>query len=67
MELKIDKLNTAIHSLEYLTKEILNFFDNRNTNANAESFNAKIKNFRANLSGVSHVKFFFFRLEKMFA
>jgi transposase len=67
MELKIDKLNTAIHSLEYLIKEIPNFFNNRNTNANAESFNAKIKNFRANLSGVTDVKFFLFRLEKLFA
>lgn len=67
MELKIDELNTAIHSLEYHMNDILNFFDNRNTNANAESFNSKIKNFRANLRGVTDVKFFLFRLEKLFA
>ena len=29
--------------------DILNFFDNRSTNASAESFNAKIKNFRTQL------------------
>ncbi|NQY12092.1 MAG: transposase, partial [Flavobacteriales bacterium] len=44
-----------------------NFFNNRNTNANAESFNAKIKLFRANLRGVSDIKFFLFRLHKLFA
>jgi transposase len=66
-KISIEELNTAIHSLEYHLDEILNFFDNRNTNANAESFNSKIKNFRANLRGVTDVKFFLFRLEKLFA
>ena len=32
---------------------ILAFFNNRNTNAHAESLNAQIKLFRANLRGVS--------------
>ena len=53
--------------LEYHLENILNFFDNRSTNANAESFNSKIKGFRANLRGVSDVNFFLFRLEKLFA
>ena len=47
--------------------EILNFFINRATNASAESFNAKIKNFRASLRGVSDIKFFLFRLTKIYA
>jgi transposase len=51
----------------YYLDNILNFFDNRSTNANAESFNSKIKGFRANLRGVTDVKFFLFRLEKLFA
>jgi transposase len=42
--------------------EILNFFINRDTNASAESFNAKIKSFRASLRGVVDRKFFLFRL-----
>jgi transposase len=65
--LKIDEFNTVVHSLEYHLDNILNFFDNRSTNANAESFNSKIKGFRANLRGVTDVKFFLFRLEKLFA
>ena len=64
---KIDEFNTVVRSLEYHLDDILNFFDNRSTNANAESFNSKIKGFRANLRGVTDVKFFLFRLEKLFA
>ncbi|MCI6045934.1 MAG: transposase, partial [Alistipes sp.] len=40
---------------------------NRSTNASAESFNSKIKNFRAQLRGVSDVKYFLFRLQKIYA
>jgi transposase len=43
-------------------EEILNFFVNRSTNASAESFNAKIKNFRASLRGVNDMEFFLFRV-----
>ena len=39
--------------------EVLNFFNNRSTNAFTESFNAKIKQFRAQLRGVVDIKFFF--------
>jgi transposase len=55
--------NTVNNNLE----NILNFFKNRHTNANAESFNSKIKLFRANLRGVTDTKFFLFRLHKLFA
>ena len=47
--------------------EVLNFFVNRATNAFAESFNAKIKAFRAQLRGVIDIKFFLFRLCKLYA
>ena len=63
----LEHFNTAANSLEYQLDNILNFFDDRNTNANAESFNLKIKNFRANLRGVTDIDFFLFRLEKLFA
>lgn len=46
--------------------EILNFYNNRSSNAMAESFNAKIKFFRANLRGVADKKFFLFRLAKLY-
>ncbi len=47
--------------------EILNFFDNRSTNASAESFNAKLKAFRATQRGVVDVEFFLFRVAKIYA
>ena len=47
--------------------EVLNFFVNRSTNAYAEAFNAKIKSFRATLRGVVDLKFFLFRLSKIYA
>jgi len=46
---------------------ILNFFDNRSTNASAESFNAKLKNFRSVMRGVSDVNFFLYRVAKIYA
>ena len=64
---KIEEFNTVVNSIEYHLENILNFFTNRSTNANAESLNSKIKGFRANLRGVTDVKFFLFRLEKLFA
>ena len=47
--------------------DILNFYNNHSSNALAESFNAKIKLFRANLRGVVDKKFFLFRITKIFA
>jgi transposase len=47
--------------------EILNFFDNRSTNASAESFNAKLKAFRATQRGVVDIDFFLFRVAKIYA
>ena len=47
--------------------EILNFFDNRSTNASAESFNAKLKAFRRTLRGITDTKFFLYRVAKIYA
>ena len=63
----IKEFNTVANSLQYNLDNILNFFKNRNTNANAESFNSKIKLFRANLRGVTDTPFFLFRLQNLFA
>lgn len=46
--------------------EILNFYNNRSSNAAAESFNAKIKLFRANLRGVTDKRFFLFRIAMLY-
>ena len=65
--LEMTVFNTAANSLKYHLETILNFFIKRHTNANAESFNSKLKLFRANQRGVVDVKFFLFRMEKLFA
>ena len=67
MSSKIEEFTSTSNSIEYHLDNILNFFDNRSTNANAESFNSKIKTFRTNLRGVTDVNFFLFRLGKLFA
>jgi len=62
-----EEFATAANSVSNHMDTILNFFNHRSTNANAESFNAKIKLFRAIQKGVRDVPFFLFRLEKLFA
>ena len=64
---KLKEFYTVANTVKYNLENILNFFTNRHTNANAESFNSKIKLFMANLRGVTDTKFFLFRLYKLFA
>ena len=59
--------NTIAATFYEHADEILNFFDNRSTNASAESINSKIKAFRAKLHGVNDTKFFIFRLCNIYA
>lgn len=59
--------NTISATIYVHYQNILNFFDNRSTNASAESFNAKIKAFRATQRGVTDISFFLFRLSKIYA
>ena len=59
--------NTIARTMSMHYQNILNYFDNRSTNASAESFNAKIKAFRAQFRGVRNVEFFLFRLITIFA
>ncbi|MFT4568427.1 MAG: transposase, partial [Saprospiraceae bacterium] len=47
--------------------QILNYFNNRSTNASAESFNAKVKGLRRQFRGVVNVEFFLYRLAKIYA
>jgi transposase len=66
-KVQIKAFSTVSRTIQnhYLT--ILNYFNNRNTNASAESFNAKIKALRAQFRGVRNVEFFMFRLMKIYA
>ncbi len=59
--------NTIARSIESHYQTVLNFFNNRSTNASAESFNAKIKAFRSAFRGVRNVSFFLFRLANIYA
>lgn len=59
--------NSVIATMQNNYATIINYFDNRSTNASAESFNAKVKAFRAQFRGVRDIPFFIFRLSKLFA
>ena len=63
----MDSFRTVVRSIQTHYLSILNFFNNRSTNASAESFNAKLKAFRATSRGVRDVQFFLFRLSKIYA
>lgn len=58
---------TIRRTFETHHQTITNYFYSRSTNAAAESFNAKIKDFRRQFRGVVDVKFFLYRLCKIYA
>ena len=58
---------TAAHSIKNHEGWILNYFPEKETNASAESFNAKLKGLRAMVQGVTDKKFFLFRICKIYA
>lgn len=58
---------TVARTIQSHYETILNYFENPSTNASAESFNAKIKAFRASFRGVRDIRFFLFRLTKIYA
>ena len=59
--------NSVINTMQNNYGIIINYFDNRSTNASAESFNAKVKAFRSQFRGVRDIPYFIFRLSKIFA
>lgn len=59
--------NTISRTIANHYETILNYFDNRSTNASAESFNAKVKAFRSQFRGVKNIEFFLFRLTNIYA
>ena len=58
---------TIMNTISINYQSILNYFENRSTNAAAESFNAKIKAFRTQFRGARNIEFFLFRLTNIFA
>lgn len=59
--------NVIANTIQNNYGQILNYFNNRSTNASAESFNAKIKALRRQFRGVSNTSFFLYRLSKIYA
>lgn len=57
----IKEVISARDCIKSKQKEVLNYFDNFSTNAAAESLNAKMKGFRAEVRGVRDLPFYLYR------
>lgn len=62
-----DTFNKVLETFENHHATIVNYFEDRLTNASAESFNAKIKAFRSQFRGVGDIKFFMYRLATLYS
>ena len=65
-EKDLDAFLVPAESIRLHEPTILTYFINRSTNASAESFNAKLKNFRALVRGVRDKKFHLFRVAMLY-
>ena len=63
---RIRELISVRDTIKGKEEYVLNCFNNRSTNAAAESFNSKTKGLRAQVQGVSELPFFMFRCTKIF-
>ncbi len=60
-------LISAANTVQQNLGKVLNYFPDGSTNASAESFNAKLKGFRALVRGVRDINFFLFRISTFYA
>lgn len=60
------EIKVARDAIKYREEEVLNYFNNRSTNASAESLNSKTKGFRAQVRGVQDLPFFMYRVATIF-
>ena len=63
---RIKEIISVRDTIKSKEEYILNYFNNRSTNASAESFNSKVKGLRAQVHGVNDLPFFMFRCAKIF-
>ncbi|HAO14654.1 MAG TPA: transposase [Tenacibaculum sp.] len=56
----IKAFNSVADSISINYMSILNYFDNRSTNASTESFIAKLRVFKAQFRGMKNIEFFLF-------
>lgn len=61
------EMKVAAHTIKQHLGGILNYFENRATNAAIENFHAKLKLFRQRIRGIVDNAFFFFRIIQYFA
>lgn len=61
------EFDTVINTFKNHYERILNYFKDKRTNASAESFNSKLKAFRAEFRGVNDLKFYLYRVKQLFA
>lgn len=61
------QVNRVLETFENHNQTIINYFNERLTNASAESFNAKIKAFRSQFRGVGDIRFFMYRLAMLYS
>lgn len=66
-EKDFDSFITAAESIRWRETTILNYFIDRSTNASAESFNAKLKDFRSIVRGVRDRAFHLYRVAKLYS
>ncbi len=60
-------LISSANTVQQNIGKVLNYFPDGSTNASAESFNAKLKGFRALVRGVRDINFFLFRVSTFYA
>jgi transposase len=60
-------LISSANTVQQNLGKVLNYFPDGSTNASAESFNAKLKGFRALVRGVRDLDFFLFRISTFYA
>lgn len=66
-ESSLPHLISSANTVQQNLGKVLNYFPNGSTNASAESFNAKLKGFRALVRGVRDINFFLFRISTFYA
>lgn len=64
---ELEVFTTPMETVQAHEPTILNYFLHRSTNASAESFNAKLKGFRALVRGVNDLPFFLYRVSRLYA
>lgn len=63
----LETMQSCANTVDSHLGKILNYFLDSSTNAAAESFNAKLKGFRSLVRGVRDIKFFLYRITKLYA